>query len=96
MKKAVFAIVLGSALAAFGFSGWHLDMRPSFTLDEPGGYQVRAWAGWELADRLEITIGVVLLVCGGLKLRKANGHPSKTIAAQIAELKAQVAAMPDT
>jgi hypothetical protein len=66
MKKAAFLILLGSALVAFGFSGWHLDMRPSFTLDEPGGYQVRAWAGWTLANQIEITSGVVLLVWGVL------------------------------
>ena len=67
MKKEVFAIVLGSALVAFGFSGWHADMRPSFTVGEAVGAEMWGWAGWTLADRIEITVGVVLLVWGGLK-----------------------------
>lgn len=69
MKKEVFAIVLGSALMAFGFSGWqasvHMETLPYI---EPTEYMLNGGASWTLTDRLEITIGVVLLVGGGLKL----------------------------
>jgi len=59
---------------AFGFSGWHLNLRQDYAIlpiDNPGA-QLMASAGWALADRLEITVGAVLLVGGGLmRARKA-------------------------
>jgi len=54
---------------AFGFSGWHADMSPAFYVAElsnlPGAH-MSGWAGWTLANRIEITSGVVLLVWGVL------------------------------
>ncbi len=76
MKKAVFLILLGSALVAFGFSGWHADMRPSFTISDQSGSNMGGWAGWTLANQLEITSGVVLLVWGVLLRLKIKGDTS--------------------
>lgn len=70
MKKLAFVlVVLGSGLAAFGFAGWQAVGNPVF-LDEPG--YLRFSAGWTLAGQLEITIGVVLLVCGLLLRRDSR------------------------
>jgi hypothetical protein len=73
MKKAAFLILLGSALVAFGFSGWHADMRPAFTIGDQPGSNMWGWAGWTLANQLEITSGVVLLVWGVLMRLKIEG-----------------------
>jgi hypothetical protein len=75
-KEANFLVVLGSGLAAFGFSGWQATGVPGGfvqpgTGDIQGAYWVQ-WtysAGWTLNNQLEITLGVVLLICG-LMLRK--------------------------
>jgi len=69
MKKEVFAIVLGSALVAFGFSGWqwHVDMRPEFMPGDETVYNLSGWAGWMVAERLEITIGAALMAWGMVK-----------------------------
>jgi hypothetical protein len=79
MNKPVFLILLGSALVAFGFSGWHADMRPAFTIaelsDQPGAH-MSGWAGWTLANQIEITSGVVLLVWGILMRLKIKGDTS--------------------
>ncbi len=76
MNKAAFLILLGSALVAFGFSGWHADMRPAFMLTDEPGAQMWGWAGWTLANQLEITSGVVLLVWGVLMRLKIKGDTS--------------------
>ena len=53
-------IVVGSALAAFGLSGWQLDIR----LQQPGQDYPVYWAAWLPSSQIEITLGVVLLVIG--------------------------------
>jgi len=73
MKKLAFVlIVLGSGLAAFGFSGWQAATQPNFVL---AGVDAPNWllsAGWSVDNRLLITIGVVMLVCGLLLRRESN------------------------
>jgi len=72
MKKLSFVlVVLGSGLAAFGFSGWQLANNPWLSGGEfgPGAYYT---AGWTLDSRLEITVGVVLLVWGFLLQKHSN------------------------
>jgi hypothetical protein len=72
MKKLAFVfVVLGSGLAAFGFSGWYLTTTTLRTLDgDPAIYDISA--GWTPGNRLEITIGVVLLVFGLLLHRDSR------------------------
>jgi hypothetical protein len=70
MRKLAFVLVtLGSALAAFGFSGWQLTT--SGLWQEAG----RDWfisAGWSVGDRLAIVVGVAMLVCGLLMRKGSN------------------------
>ena len=70
MKKlAVFLIVFGSGLAAFGITGYG----GSYSLQSPilqgleGGYS--GSFGWSQNNQIEIVIGVVLLIYGVI-LRK--------------------------
>ena len=72
MKKLAFVfVVLGSGLTAFGLSGCQLDVHPWIGPVEPGpGFYYTA--GWTLFNQLEITIGVVLLVCGLLLRRDSK------------------------
>jgi hypothetical protein len=74
MKKLAFVfVVLGSGLTALGLSGWHLATSVLFQLAGPDGGMPNSLpdiqAGWTVLNQLEITIGVVLLVCG-LMLRR--------------------------
>jgi len=70
MKKLAFIfVVLGSGLAAFGFSGWYLTTSYMF-IGESDLWKISA--GWTLNNQLEITIGVGLLVCGLLLRRDSK------------------------
>jgi hypothetical protein len=62
-------VVLGSGLTALGFSGWQATGGPGLWISESLGYMWNLRAGWTLLDRMEITVGVMLLVCG-LLLRR--------------------------
>ena len=73
MKKLAFVlIVLGSGLAALGFSGWQATGGPGLWISESLGYMWNLRAGWTLLDQVEITIGVMLLVCGLLLRENAK------------------------
>jgi hypothetical protein len=68
-KKLTFAlIVLGSGLVAFGLSGWYLATSVLFQLAGADGRMPNSLpdihAGWTTDNQIEITIGVMLLVCG--------------------------------
>jgi hypothetical protein len=77
MNKLAFVfVVLGSGLAALGFSGWHANGYPGVKL---AGMEGVPWyfdwyfsAGWPGNSQLEITIGVMLLVCGLLLRRDSR------------------------
>jgi hypothetical protein len=76
MKKvAVFLILFGSGLAAFGISGFSGDLSPDYQLtspvrtESPVSGALDGSLGWSLNSRLEIVIGVLSLV-GGLILSK--------------------------
>jgi hypothetical protein len=65
MKKvASFLIVFGSALAAFGFSGWQATVQPRFMLPGQSGPDWTFSAGWTQNNQLDIAIGIMLLACG--------------------------------
>ena len=69
MKKLSFLlVVLGSALAAFGFSGWQAITQTNFSPNSTSMHEFY-WAGWPPLSQIEITVGVMLLVCG-LLLRR--------------------------
>lgn len=77
MKKLAFVlVVLGSGLAALGFSGWYLATSVLFQLAGPDGRMPNSLpdihAGWTPASQFEITLGVTLLVCGLLLRRDSN------------------------
>lgn len=73
MNKLAFVfVVLGSGLAALGFSGWQGVTQPRFVLPGVPGVDWTLWAGWTLINQLEITIGVMLLVCGLLLRRDSR------------------------
>ena len=82
MKKLAFTfVVLGSGLAALGFSGWQATGHPGFVLAGASGLAWDFWAGWTPLGQIEITVGVVLLVWGLLLRRDsatqctvANNH----------------------
>ena len=68
MKKLAFAlIVLGSGLAALGFSGWQATGATNGLLLPAGAWSISA--GWSPLNQIEMTVGVMLLVCG-LMLRR--------------------------
>jgi len=76
MKKvAVLLILVGSGLTAFGLSGFSGDLSPNFQLTSPVRTQTPVYGAldgsleWPMVERMEITVGVLLLV-GGLILRK--------------------------
>jgi len=72
MKKLAFVfVVLGSGLAAFGLSGWRMATSIMSTLPGYGG-NPDIYAGWTPNSQLEITVGVILLVCGLLLRREAR------------------------
>lgn len=54
-------IVLGGALAAFGFSGFEAswDLNTNF-----GTMQGNGWAAWGVSSKIEITVGVGLFLLG--------------------------------
>jgi hypothetical protein len=52
---------LGSALTAFGFSGWHAVGHTTFTLSEEKGQNWELLAGWPLHSQIEIALGITLL-----------------------------------
>ncbi|MGP8250500.1 MAG: hypothetical protein ACLQHF_00600 [Terracidiphilus sp.] len=52
-------VVIGGALAAFGISGF----------EEHSG--IYGWAGWRVEDRIEIAVGVALVILG-MFLRKES------------------------
>lgn len=64
MKKvAAILIVIGSGLAAFGFSGFEGSFSPQD--DELRGIHGESGSvGWSPNNQIEITIGITLLVCG--------------------------------
>ena len=72
MNKLAFVfVVLGSGLAAFGLSCWHLATSSLWV----AGDSEPTWnvsAGWTATNQLEITIGVMLLVCGLLLRRDSR------------------------
>ena len=62
MKKLAFVlIVLGSGLAALGFSGWQLTTSHAF-IGENDLWRISA--GWPAWNQFQVTIGVMLLACG--------------------------------
>jgi hypothetical protein len=71
MKKLAFIfVVLGSGLAAFGLSSW--QMTPSLQLTGLNESAYSISAGWTAWGQLEITVGVMLLVCGLLLRRDSR------------------------
>lgn len=77
MKKLAFVlIVLGSGLTAFALSGWYLATSVLFQLAGADGSMPNSLpdihAGWTPDSQIEITIGVMLLVCGLLLRRDSN------------------------
>jgi hypothetical protein len=77
MKRSFILIALGSGLTALGFSGWQATGETVFTLaGAPGaatsGPDWRIWAGWTPLNQIEITVGVLLLVCGLMLRRDSN------------------------
>ncbi len=65
-KKLSFVlIILGSGLTALGFSGWQMTGETQFL--QPERWDISA--GWTPLNQIEMTVGVMLLVCG-LMLRK--------------------------
>ena len=70
MKKLAFLlVVLGSGLTALGLSCWELYTSKLPTLGDDPVYRWEVYAGWTVTNRLEIAVGVMLLVCG-LLLRR--------------------------
>jgi len=73
MKKvAALLIILGSGLAAYGLSGFYGGVDPDANLRNPdmiASPLLYASLEWPMRERVEITVGVILLV-GGLILRK--------------------------
>ena len=63
-KLAVFLILFGSGLAAFGISGWGFTL-PNFVRSDG----LIGWYEWPMNNRIEIVIGVVSLIYGVI-LRK--------------------------
>jgi len=76
MNKASLLILLGSALVAYGLSGWHATMRmDSLPYLDPTVYSLGGQAGWTPTNQLEITVGAVLLAGGVLmRLKTGKGH----------------------
>ena len=73
MKKLAFLlVVLGSGLTALGFSGWQATGEAVFTLAGTSWPDWRLWAGWTPLNQIEMTVGVVLLVCGLMLRRGSN------------------------
>jgi|HubBroStandDraft_1064217.scaffolds.fasta_scaffold356432_2 hypothetical protein len=67
MKKLwISMIVLGSALAAFGFSGFDADLSSNTFRGLDGT------AGWDTTSRIEMTAGAVLLALGILLFKDSN------------------------
>lgn len=70
MKKLAFVfIVLGSGLTALGLSCWQLTTSHTF-IGESDLWNISA--GWPAWNQFQITIGVMLLVCGLLLRRGSN------------------------
>jgi hypothetical protein len=73
MKKLPFIfVVVGSGLTALGFSGWQAVGNPAFVLAGASGVAWDFLAGWSIANQIEMTVGVMLLVCGLLMRRDSN------------------------
>ena len=71
MKKLAFIfVVLGSGLAAYGVFSWQMTPSPQIIGLNETTYSISA--GWTPYDKLEITIGVMLLVCGLLLRRDSR------------------------
>jgi hypothetical protein len=71
MKRwAIVLIVIGSGLAAFGFSGWHAAGNPLIGLEGPADWNFSA--GWSLSSQVEITVGIALLAFGITLRRDSN------------------------
>lgn len=73
MKKLAFVLVVfGSGLTALGFSGWQMIGQTRFAAPDAPSLHWDISAGWTLLNQVEMTVGVMLLVCGLLLRRESN------------------------